>query len=311
VDRDLSEVKAEAHFCLNYLWIVIMKSATVIELSCGARKLLNVYERLGRRKRMNSCRRSTVVLVAVLSMAGICAMPAHATSFTFSDEYYISSSTAFYSTFGTSLGYSSAGIYQETNSGNPTITRLGNGSSVPGEFIQNSTPNAADELALFGWGQSLHNGQQVAIVYNTADPINGANTYFQYKVGGVTAPFTFNGFDLKGATANSNLQFTLEGLDSANHVLDSAILTVTGNSFQTETLDWTGITTVEIASTLSLPVNWGSGTLYMDNIEINNPVDPVPESSTLVLLGMGLLALSYARRVRVKTISVNSSITGN
>jgi hypothetical protein len=151
----------------------------------------------------------------------------------------------------------------------------------------------------------------VAIVYNTADPINGANTYFQYKVGGVTAPFTFNGFDLKGATANSNLQFTLEGLDSANYVLDSAILTVTGNSFQTETLDWTGITTVEIASTLSLPVNWGSGTLYMDNIEINNPVDPVPESSTLVLLGMGLLALSYARRVRVKTISVNSSITGN
>jgi hypothetical protein len=188
---------------------------------------------------------------------------------------------------------------------------LGNGSSVPGEYIQNTTPNAVDELVLFGWGQSLNNGQQVAIVYNTADPVNGTNTYFQYKVGGVTAPFTFNGFDLKGATSNSHLQFTLEGLDSANDVLDSAIMTVTGNSFQTETLDWTGITTVEIASTLSLPVNWGSGTLYMDNIEINNPVNSTPEPSTLVLLGMGLLALSYARRVYGKTISVNSGITGN
>jgi hypothetical protein len=260
---------------------------------------------------MNSCKRSTVVLVAALSLAGICAMPARATSFTFSDEYYISSSSTFHNTFGTSSGYSSAGIYQETNSGNPTITRLGNGSSVPGEYIQNTTPNAVDELALFGWGQSLNNGQQVAIVYNTADPVNGTNTYFQYKVGGVTAPFTFNGFDLKGATSNSHLQFTLEGLDSANDVLDSAIMTVTGNSFQTETLDWTGITTVEIASTLSLPVNWGSGTLYMDNIEINNPVNSTPEPSTLVLLGMGLLALSYARRVYGKTISVNSGITGN
>jgi hypothetical protein len=88
-------------------------------------------------------------------------------------------------------------------------------------------------------------------------------------------------------------------------------MTVTGNSLQTETLDWTGITTVEIASTLSLPVNWGSGTLYMDNIEINNPVNSTPEPSTLVLLGMGLLALSYARRVYGKTISVKSGITGN
>ena len=127
----------------------------------------------------------------------------------------------------------------------------------------------------------------------------------------MTTPFTFNGFDLKGATANSNFQFTLEGLDSANHVLDSSILNVTGNSFQTETLDWTGITTVEIASTLSLPVNWDSGTLYMDNIEINNPEDSVPEPSTFVLLVTGLLALNYARRVYVKTISVNSGITGN
>jgi hypothetical protein len=49
----------------------------------------------------------------------------------------------------------------------------------------------------------------------------------------------------------------------------------------------------------------------MDNNEINDPVDSAPEPSTFILLGMGLLALSYARRVRVKTISVNSSITGN
>jgi hypothetical protein len=32
------------------------------------------------------------------------------------------------------------------------------------------------------------------------------------------------------------------------------------------------IDTVVIASTAGLPVNWGSGTLYMDNVVINNSV---------------------------------------
>lgn len=243
---------------------------------------------------MHTPKRFAALLAAAVSSIGLWAVSAQASTFTFNDEYYVSSLSEFHTLFGTTAtGYSTAGIYQITNTANPTITRLGNGSSVPGEYVQNTTPNANQSLALFGWGQSLNNGSQVADVYNRVNPAGGS-LYFQYLVGGVTTAFTFNGFDLSGSSQSSNLTFTLEGLGSSNNILDSLVLSISGNKFQTETLDWVGVSSVEIVSTASLPVNWGTGTLLMDNIEINDPIQQsaTPEPSSLALFGTGILFLS-------------------
>ncbi len=236
---------------------------------------------------------STSILMA-------CIAPAGATTFTFSDEYYVNSLTTFHSIFGAATtGYGTAGIYQETNTSTPIVTKLSNGSNVPGEFIQNTTPNANAGISLNGWSQSLNNGQQVANVYNLGNPTNGP-IYFQYKTGvtgglfgnGATTAFDFNGFDLKGATANANLNFTLEGFLGGNMV-DSAVLNVSGNTLTTYTENWTNVDTVEIVSTAGLPVNWGSGTLYMDDIEVNDPITAVPEPSTWAMLILGFAGVGF------------------
>jgi hypothetical protein len=234
----------------------------------------------------------------IAAVMAIWSAPVQATTFNFNDMYYVSSLTTFHSIFGAATtGYGTAGIYQETNTTTPTVTKLSNGSGVPGEYVENTTTNATQFLSLNGWSQSLNNGQQVASVYNLGNPTNGA-IYFQYRVGttsgsaagGTLTPFTFNGFDLRGATANANLSFTLEGFLGGN-LVDSAILNVTGNSFQTFTENWLNVDTVEIVSTGTLPVNWGSGTLYMDNVKINDSFSAVPVPPSAMLLGTGLLGL--------------------
>jgi hypothetical protein len=243
----------------------------------------------------------TVAIAAVVAAAGGQLWADN--TFTFSDEYYVNSLTTFHTIFGaTTTGYGTAGIYQLTNTSTPTVTKLSNGSGVPGEYVQNTTPNANQELALFGWSQSLNNGQQVASVYNLLNPTNGSVVYFRYTVGGATTPFTFNSFDLRGSAANANLSFTLQGYLAGN-LVDSAILNVTGNTFSTFNENWTNVDTVMISSTSALPVNWGSGTLYMDNVHINGPV-PVPEPSAVVgFAGLGVMGLAglwrWRRAVRI------------
>ena len=129
-------------------------------------------------------------------------------------------------------------------------------------------------LSLGGWGQSLNYGQQVASVYNLTNPLNGNVLYFQYKVGGATTPFNFTGFDLRGSSPSANLSFTLRGY-LGGVLVDSDVLTVTGNAFSTFTENWQDVDTVAIVSTASLPVNWGNGTLYMDNDRINYPAPSI------------------------------------
>jgi hypothetical protein len=236
--------------------------------------------------------RHALLAGAALVMLG--AGTAQATTFTFSDEYFLNGGTPFSSVFPGATGTSAHGIYQQTNTTLHTITYMGNGNGVPGEYVQNTAQNASQELALFGWGQSLNYGQQVNSVYNTNNPLNGTVEYFRYTVGGATTPFNFNGFDLHGSSLGANLSFTLEGW-LGGVMVDSAVLHVTGNTLKTYTENWANVDTIEIMSTAALPVNWGSGTLYMDNVEINDAM-AVPEPVSIALLGAGLLGIGLVRR---------------
>jgi hypothetical protein len=231
---------------------------------------------------------------------------ASATVFTFDDEYYFSASgqSAFNTRYGSanSAQYHGVGVYQATNTATPTISRLTSTASVniPGEYVPNTSPNANQFLALFGWGQSLNNGQQVANVYNVTNPLNGSVLYFRYTVGGATTPFTFNSFDLRGSTSTASLSFTLQGY--LNGVLvDSDQITISGNTFSTFTENWQNVDTVLLASTAATPANWGSGTLYMDNVKLNESV-PTPEPATVVIWSLlGGLGFVYGwRRNRAK-----------
>jgi hypothetical protein len=258
--------------------------------------------------------------LAVAALALGVAMEARAAltpyTFTFDDEYLVKNGAAFSTVFpgatGNAPGTGNSGkIYQKTQT-TPSIiiTALTTGltSSIPGEYVQNSS--LGEGLYLNGWGQSLNYGQQVGSVYNLNNPTNGP-IYFQYKIGatsgfltgGTATAFTFNSFDLRGANANANLAFTLEAFDSSNHLIDSDVLTVTGNTFHTFTENWQSVFAVEIVSTSTVPVNWGSGTLYMDNIVLNNavPAAATPEPATIVvwsLLGASWAGVSVMRRRR-------------
>jgi hypothetical protein len=248
--------------------------------------------------------RHALLAGAALMMLG--AGTARATTFTFGDEYFLKGGTPFSSVFSGATGKSAHGIYQQTNTTLHTITYIGDGSDVPGEYVQNTAQNASQELALFGWGQSFNEGQPVDSVYNTKNPLNGTVEYFRYTVGNVTTPFNFNGFDLRGSSPGANLSFTLEGW-LGGVMVDSAVLHVTGNTLQTYTENWANVDTIEIMSTAALPVNWDSGTLYMDNVEINDAI-AVPEPVSIALLGTGLVGIGVARRraSRLHTVAIQS-----
>jgi len=289
--------------------------------------LINAASGIGAHSKKSNTALNFGVALAIATASIIWCAPVHATVFTFSDEYYLAKSTAYNSVFPGAVGStcsssSCAGIYQETNSSTPIITKLSNGSSVPGEYVENTTPNLNQYLALSGWSQSLNNKQQVANVYNLNNPINGTNTYFRYTVGGTTTPFTFNGFDLRGSFPTANLNFTLEGFLN-NVLVDSVALNVTGNTFSTFTENWTNVDTVVVASTCDhshhvcditidpqdFNANWGSGALYMDNVEINDPVrsgsssTAAPELSTwaMMLLGFGGVGFVAYRRTKKRS----------
>jgi hypothetical protein len=230
-----------------------------------------------------------LALLLVAALTVWCA-PAQATTFTFGDEYFLGQNTNYSPTFSgvsgktpnTSHGY----FYQQEYTGQ-TPVQMGY-TSLSGEYVFNTN----QMLRLFGWAANGSN--PVVSVFNLNNPINGTNTYFQYTVGGATTSFLFNGFDLY---SRINLSFTLQGW-LGGVLVDQDIITLTGNSTNTYTHfteNWGNVDTIEIVSTTGLPLNWGSGTLYMDNVEINDPVT-TPEPASMLLLGSGALGLLGLKR---------------
>jgi hypothetical protein len=237
-------------------------------------------------------------VLAIAAALAVWSAPAQAITFGFDDMYYLSSGKAFSSVFPGATGTtSSAGVYQETQDaahGGIIITKLST-SGVPGEFVQNTS--LSNGLYLIGWTQSLNSGQQVDNVFN----INSTNPYFQYKTGdtggflstGTTTAFTFNSFQLKGGGT-----YTFVGEDQNGHQIGTDTRTVTlTSSFQTFTENWQNVYTIYFTVSPG-----GSAGLYMDSVEINDPVPAVPIPPTALLLGTGLLGLVVLRPRRKKKL---------
>jgi hypothetical protein len=279
-------------------------------------KVLSVMELRNQSKSclLNRSWRRVALAAALLAIFAGTEQPVRAVvDLNFQNEYYVSTLAEFHTLFGASTsGYGTAGVYQETTTGaTPTVTKLAT-SGAPGEFVQNTTPNASQGLQLFGWSGSYNNGTALANnVYNSSNPMNGAVLYMQYKTGvtgglfgngTTTAMNYFNSIQFRTATSSASLAFTLEGF-LGGVLKDTAVLNVTGNTFTTFTENWANVDTVEIVSTLANPVNWGSGTLYLGNVEINGPV--VPEAPTVISAMLLVLPLgaSILRVVRKKSRS--------
>ncbi len=219
----------------------------------------------------------------------------------------VANSTNFYIYQGNGLPIPATGAATDPST---QIVKVGGpvDGAIGGEFELAGSPGSSkftnNFLALTGWAQSLDVTQQAASVYNLTDPLNGSVLYFQYRTGqtavttGTTTPFKFVSFDLHGATA-AELQFTVEGL-LGGVVEDSTVITLASATFETFTENWNNIDTVEIVSTTGVPVNWGSGTLYMDNIVIDAQTTgpAVREMSTWAMILTGFTGLGFAGRHR-------------
>lgn len=266
------------------------------------------------------------LLIAAL-LAGTC-VPAYAdTVFTFTDEDYVSTLAQFHTAFGaTTTGFTVAGLYQETNTTTPTVTLLHANSSasyqmVPGEFVQNTSPNASTAIVLSGWNhfysgtlpQKTNNGNTVCCtgpnnnLTGTGNPltsnatnspiiqyetgITGVNTTTGAFTGGTVTAFNLVSFDF--ATNQSAIGAEIEGLlggvvvDTLNTSLN------TGTGWGTETLNWNNIDTLQFVYAGS------QGALSIRNIDITT-TSAVPEPATWAMLLLGFVGVgvtAYRRKL--------------
>jgi hypothetical protein len=255
----------------------------------------------------------------------VCCSSAQATTFTFGDEYRVSTLAEFHTLFGaTTTGYNTPGIYQETNTSTPTVIQLtthGTGyQPVPGEFVQNDGSSA---LLLNGWsenlstnGQRLNNGTNSVFqgVNNSVVPgLNGTGLNFQYLTGASDNPSTgvmtgtVTAFNVNSVVLDSSftaIGFIIEGflggslVDTANESLNFA------SGQQTVSFaSLAGWTNPLVDTVVFTDIGGSAGALVLQNVNISAAV-PAPAPGGLsvflaaggVLFGVKLFARTRKRR---------------
>jgi len=207
-----------------------------------------------------------------------------------------------------STGSSGKGYWQETQDaagGGVIVTKLSNGSGVPGEYVVDTSTTRG--LYLNGFTDST--GAPINTVYNSLASI----PYFQYKTDmtagfltGTSAAFTLVSFQLSGPFPTFGPQnITVEGFVAGNPTVAAFTDTraVSGNTLSTWTENWSGVTTVEfgIISGGVFSAFGNSDNIILDNVVIDTDVTAVPEAPTLLsgallLLPFGASTLRILRR---------------
>jgi hypothetical protein len=205
---------------------------------------------------------------------------AQATEFDFNDIYGVTSSATYQSLYGsTTPGYGGTGFYQLSQFSNaPYVIKLGTGPSISFDYAPNT--NAQQALALFGFGQTVSDGQQVGSIYNTS-ALTGTSVSFRSYTAGFYSNFTFNSFDLSSAVDNTII---ISGIAGNGTYIDSATIQLSGGGgFTTFNEDWSGVSIITLLALNQQAV----GTVSMDNVRINEAVSPVPGP----IVGAGLPGL--------------------
>jgi hypothetical protein len=130
--------------------------------------------------------------------------------------------------------------------------------------------------------------------------LNGFGNPASFTSVGGTA-FILDSFYLTGAF-NNDLDVTVTA-SRLGVVLDTTTLIVSTTGPTLETLNWTGIDTLQFSSSGGTPHNGVfQGTQFaLDNLTIDESApSPVPEPQTLVLVGSGALAVLGAARRRLR-----------
>lgn len=284
----------------------------------------------------NPIRVSSSALGSAVALTLAWCNPAQAVTFTLQDEYWIKAGTSFSSVFGAGVSGTAgtSGVYQETaTGGTPIVTQLTTTTftsgfhlaPLPGEFVQNTTPNASAALLLNGgWTSTLFNSSsnskwQINNGGSGAGQFGGTPTGAQSPSGSVTGT-ALNFQYITNASANSTsgaltgtvgdfnlaslqlvgsataMAFTIEGLRNGV-VIDTANVSYNFiNGFVTFTpVGWTDIDTVAFTN-LAL----GNNVIAIRNINLDPYVAAVPELSSWVMVifgfaGIGLLG--YRRNV--------------
>jgi hypothetical protein len=184
----------------------------------------------------------------------------------------------FQSTFGE--GNNSSKVY--VGSGGPGFSLPGTGGVAALSGTETSV----------GANNSLYSG-----VYSLG---NGFPFYFLFVNSSLTAPgsATLNSFYIS-ATSSPLEVIGLNGTaNTGGTVIDSQLISASTTT-QKVTLNWTGVTEIDILSATSGSY-FGYGAtpsgFYVNDIEANDPV-PTPEPGTMVLLGLGMAGLAvYGKR---------------
>ena len=155
---------------------------------------------------------------AMVIGAGLSAPTAQATTFDFGLVYDINTSAQFSAAFGTGTGFTTPGLYEETNTTTKTVVNVGTlGSTTPSLnhpalntiYVQNSSPSAQLVFTSFGTNPSyIFPGAALSGLVGGTGP--GVWQYGQ-TVGTTTSPTSFT-----YEVSSSMTQFALNSIGLAN-----------------------------------------------------------------------------------------------